>query len=165
MGNQAGFRQGLKTETLCWCDKKGLEFSDDQALEKAKRSGKAYVRVSRPNSLPTPYQLTKDPKWDVGGEYYQMYDLELECDDDGDKDPDGSLNTSDDSYSVDNIGDNGDSDKGVNLLAKRSHKEIKKMIRESAKKQEQEPYDPNDAETQKLFEEFGDILRVKKGLK
>ena len=80
----------------------------------------------------------------------------------GDKDPDGSLNTSDDSYDADNIGDNGGSGKGVKVLDTISHKEIKKMIRDSAKKQEQEPRDP--VETDKLYEEFGDILRVDKGV-
>ncbi len=170
----------VKNGNLVWCDKDGNEWSDDKEMDKARRSGKGYVKISDSYTpadtigLPTPFDLTGDPDWDVGGELYQMYDLELECGDagdngdmEGDKDSGGSLNTSDDSYNVDNIKDNGDSGKGFKVLSKRSHKEIKKMIRESAKKkkQEQKPYDPNDAETQKLYEEFGDILRVKKDLK
>ena len=142
-------------------------------MNKARRSGKGYVKIGDSYTsvdtigLPTPFVLTGDPKWDVDGEHYQMYDLELECDDagdngdmDGDKDSVGSLNTSDDSYSVDNIKNNDDSGKGVKLLSKRSHKETITMIRESAKKKKQKPCDPNDPETQKLYEEFGDILRV-----
>lgn len=99
-----------------------------------------------------------------------MYDLELECDDagdsedmDGDKDSGDSLNTSDDSYSVDNIKDNDNSGGGVKALSKRSHKETIKMMRESAKKQE--PCDPNDPETEKLFDEIGDILCANKDIK
>jgi len=137
-------KQLVKRGGLCWCDKKGMEFSDDQALDKAKRSGKAYVRVSRPNSLPTPYQLTKDRRWDVDGEYYQIYDLELECDD------------------GDNVENNGNSGRGVKVLSTMTHDEYKKLRRESAKRQEQEPRDP--VETDKLYEEFGDILRVDKGV-
>jgi hypothetical protein len=56
---------------LTWCDKEGIEFPDEELLEKSKRSGKAYVRVSRPHSLPTPYQLTGDDRWNFDGEYYK----------------------------------------------------------------------------------------------
>ncbi len=55
-----------------------------------------------------------EPKWNVGGEFYQMYDLELECDDvddmdlDEDEDSGDSLNTSDDRDGIeddDGLGD------------------------------------------------------------
>jgi len=76
-----------------------------------------------------------------------------------------TYNTSNNSYGVDSIGDNSNSEKSVKVLSKRLHKETIKMMRESAKKQEQAPCDPNDPETQKLYEEFGDILCVNKDSK
>jgi len=60
---------------LTWCDEKGGEFNDTASLEKAKRSGGAYIRVAYVNSLPTPYQLTGDKRWDKDGDLYIKYDL------------------------------------------------------------------------------------------
>ena len=51
---------------LTWCDETGAVFGDGAALEKAKRSGKAYLCVAGGKSLPTPYQLTGDSRWDRG---------------------------------------------------------------------------------------------------
>ena len=47
-------------------------------LEKAKRSGRAYVRVSERCCLPTVYQLTGDSRWNSGGEFWELYDLGIE---------------------------------------------------------------------------------------
>jgi len=63
-----GFDKG-KNGNLVWCNEDGNEWSDDKEMKKARRSGIAYVRVSRLNNLPTPYQLTGDPQWDVDGEF------------------------------------------------------------------------------------------------
>lgn len=60
---------------LAWCDEKGDEFEDTASLEKAKRSGSAFVRVAYVNSLPTPFQLTGDKRWDKDGDLYIKYDL------------------------------------------------------------------------------------------
>ena len=61
-----------------WCDEKGLGFEDAAVLEKAKRSGKAYLTVSGRCCLPTVYQLTGDARWDECGEYWELYDLGFE---------------------------------------------------------------------------------------
>ena len=47
-------------------------------LEIAKRSGKAHLFVKGGKSLPSPYQLTGDPRWDEDGEFYKAYDLQLD---------------------------------------------------------------------------------------
>jgi hypothetical protein len=67
--------------TLAWCDEHGKSFEDENALVKAKGKGIAYICVMNKQSLPTPYELTGDPRWDNGGELYEMYNLYL--DDDG----------------------------------------------------------------------------------
>jgi hypothetical protein len=46
-------------------------------LGKAKRSGKAFIRVANHNCLPTPFDLTNDDRWDTEGEFYKRFDLEL----------------------------------------------------------------------------------------
>jgi hypothetical protein len=68
----------IEKGVLGWCDKNGAEFSDDLALGKAKRSGKAYLFVAGGKSLPSPFQLTGDPRWDKGGDLHEAYDLQLD---------------------------------------------------------------------------------------
>ena len=63
---------------LMWVDQDGCVFPDDKSLEKAKRSGKAYIKVSQFKRLPTPYELTGNPDWDIEGEIYRRYDLGFE---------------------------------------------------------------------------------------
>jgi hypothetical protein len=63
---------------LIWCDEHGVQFSDKDSLSKAKRSGKAYVKMSRAFGLPSPYDLTGDDRWNTNGELYREYDLELD---------------------------------------------------------------------------------------
>jgi hypothetical protein len=67
---------------LIWCDEGRMKFQDAEALEKAKRSGKAYVRINGTIGLPTPYELTSDERWSPNGELFREYDLELEDADD-----------------------------------------------------------------------------------
>ena len=94
----------IKKGVLIWVDEKNNEFSNDESLKKAKHSGKAFLKSVGTAGLPTTFELTQDPRWDVGGEYYQMYDLEFECNEDvvmsldEDEASDGLINTSDDSY-------------------------------------------------------------------
>ena len=66
----------LEKGVLIWCDDQGVTIKEDQ-LNKMKRSGKAYLKVVGVNRLPTPFELTGDQRWDVGGEFYQTYDLGL----------------------------------------------------------------------------------------
>lgn len=68
----------IKKGVLTWCDETGAVFGDDLALEKAKRSGKAFICVAGGKSLPSPFQLTGDPRWDKGGDFYAAYDLQLD---------------------------------------------------------------------------------------
>ena len=67
----------IEKGVLTWCDESGAVFGDDLALEKAKRSGKAFLCVAGGKSLPSPFQLTGDPRWDTGGDLYAAYDLQL----------------------------------------------------------------------------------------
>ena len=57
--------------------RKDNAFPDVKSLEKAKRSGKAYIKVGQFNRLPTPFELTNDNRWDIEGEFYKQFDLEL----------------------------------------------------------------------------------------
>jgi hypothetical protein len=77
----------IEKGVLSWCDEKGLGFEDAAELEKAKRSGKAYLTVSDKCCLPTVYQLTEDSRWDLGEELWKLYDLDIEK---GDPDEDNS---------------------------------------------------------------------------
>jgi len=67
-----------------WCDENGYHFVDDKALKKAKHQGTAYLKISDTyqnetvKGLPTPFDLTGDARWDVGGDLLQMFNLELE---------------------------------------------------------------------------------------
>lgn len=69
---------------LVWCDENGEEFKDDAALKKAKHSGTAYLKVNESfvvddvTGLPTPFELTRDDRWDQDGELFEMYDLKLD---------------------------------------------------------------------------------------
>ena len=63
---------------LIWCDEKGFGFMGVADLEKAKRSGRAYLRVSDKCCLPTAYQLTGDTRWFKGGKLRKFYDLGIE---------------------------------------------------------------------------------------
>ena len=69
---------------LTWCDDGGEEFPDEAALKKAKHSGRAYLKINDAfnaddvTGLPTPFELTGDPRWNEGGELYRLYDLRLD---------------------------------------------------------------------------------------
>jgi len=77
-------KKKIQEGTLVWCDEYGQPFLDEKDLRKAKHSGKAYLKVSdaytRPNiaGLPTPFELTKDERWNEGGRLLLEYDMELE---------------------------------------------------------------------------------------
>ena len=74
----------IKAGMIEWCDETGFYFIDDKALETAKRKGIAYLKIpdtyqnETVRGLPTPFDLTGDPRWDEGGDLLQIYDLELE---------------------------------------------------------------------------------------
>lgn len=153
-----------------WLEKGVVIWSDDQGstinakdLKKMKHSGKAYLKVVGLNRLPTPFELTGDDRWDVGGDLYQLYNLELDSGEDviGDigvnpDDQDG-FNSDSDSEPVDNGGDEDDGDSGVKELNHRTQDEVKELVRESIRKQKEE-YIPDDAKTQELNEEFSEFF-------
>jgi hypothetical protein len=68
----------IEKGVLSWCDEKGVGFKDVAELERAKRMGQAFVKVAERPCLPSPYQLTGDFRWDLGGEYWELYDLGIE---------------------------------------------------------------------------------------
>jgi len=53
-------------------------------LKKAKHSGRAYLKINDSyntddvTGLPTPFELTADPRWNECGELYRLYDLSLD---------------------------------------------------------------------------------------
>ena len=77
-------RGKLYDGVLTWCDDDGAEFADEAALKKAKHSGRAYLKINDSynaddvTGLPTPFELTGDPRWNEGGELYRLYDLALD---------------------------------------------------------------------------------------
>lgn len=77
-------RGRLYDGVLAWCDEDGAEFPDEAALKKAKHSGKAYLKINDAyqaddvTGLPTPFELTGDPRWNEGGALYLLYDLALD---------------------------------------------------------------------------------------
>lgn len=71
-------KRNIESGYVYWVDEHGQRFSNDLLLRKAQKRGKAYLKVEQGPALPTPYELTLDPRWDVGGEFYKFYDLELE---------------------------------------------------------------------------------------
>jgi len=147
---------------LIWCGESGDEFSDITSLEKAKRSGKALIKVASFSCLPTPFELTGNPSWDIEGELYRQYDFGFEStytdvlDLDEGEQSSLSLNTSDDSYNVENKEESEASTKGVKVLRSIPHKDIMKKIAEL--KENQEEYDPKDPELIKFQNDLVDIL-------
>ena len=51
----------IEKGVLSWCDEKGHGFMGVADLEKAKRSGRAYLTVVGGSCLPTVFELTGDP--------------------------------------------------------------------------------------------------------
>ena len=140
----------VKKGVLNWCDQNGDEFEDEKLLGKAKRSGKAFLYVAGGKSLPTPFQLTRDPEWDRGGDLYMAYDLHLDdivgdfidtdmgeedCHEQEDADP---------------------KDAGVKVLSDKSNDDIKKMVKTF--RENQKECDPDDPVVMQLVDEFSGIL-------
>ena len=152
----------IEKGVLNWCDETGIDFVDDLTLEKAKRSGKAYLSVAGGNSLPSLFQLTGDFRWDRGGDLYAAYDLALGdgCDD------------SDQAFAVtENIinlavekceaGDNQENDEvGVKVLREKTNDDIKKMM--ETFRENQSTRDVDNSIGDQLFHEFSEILSTER---
>ena len=125
-------------------------------LEKSKRSGKAYLCVVDGKSLPSPFQLTGDSRWDKGGELHAAYDLQL---DDGSGDHDRAMAVTENIISE--SADRCDSDANqaaVKVLSEKTNDDIKKMM--EAFRENQSAGDTEGPIGDQLFHEFGDILSV-----
>lgn len=74
----------VKDGILTWCTEDDDEYSDEVTLKRDKRLGRARIKIcAEYNSyntigLPTPYELTGDQRWDMGGEHYELYNLHLD---------------------------------------------------------------------------------------
>jgi len=153
----------LEKGVLMWVDQADNAFADVESLEKAKRTGKAYIKVGRFNRLPTPFELTGDPEWEIDGKLFRQYDFGFESADTGvsnlDEGEESSfpLNTSGDSYDVQNIEESEDSTEGVNALRSIPHEDVMKMVAEL--KENQKECDPDDRGMLKLRDEFNIFLK------
>ena len=151
----------LENGVLIWVDDQGARIKTKE-LDKMKHSGKAYLKVVGVNRLPTPFELTGDPNWVVGGELYQFYNLELDSGDDVlsvDVGEDADLNTVDDGEEVYNSEDEVDGDGCVKVLDEKAYNEAIKKEKELRLKQVQEDGELDNSESLELFEEFNDILK------
>ena len=143
---------------LSWCDEKGLGFMNVADLEKAKRSGKAYLMVAGGRFLPTVFELTGDPGWDKNGELYLAYDLRLDGEPgeqafypDEETIVDQDIIFDDDSVTSEN-------ESGVKVLSEKSHSEVLKMV-DDVRKSEQVK-GSNGAASVNLSNEFNEILSL-----
>jgi len=147
---------------LTWCDEKGNEFEDTASLEKAKRSGGAFIRVRNFNGLPTPYQLTGDKQWDKDGDLYKQYDLEIDEDNIENSVFNERIALSQKSEAVSNSSglaeykDIVKMNEGVNVLSEKCESENEKINTE-------EGINFNE-DTNALFKEFQEVVFVDKDL-
>jgi len=115
----------LENGVLIWCDDQGVVIKEKD-LKKMKHSGKAFLKVVGVNRLPTAFELTGDDRWDVDGEFYQMYDLGLDSGEDvlsADVDDDFDLNTDEDGEEVDNSEDEDEVADSVKVLNHKTNEE------------------------------------------
>jgi len=147
---------------LTWCGESGDEFSDIKSLEKAKRSGKAFIKVAGFSCLPTPYQLTGDKRWDNDGEFYKQYDLEFDEDNaESAVFNDGNLLSQEpealsDLFDLAKCQDFGKMNEGVKALSEKCESENKKV---DTKEEINSSENAND-----LFDDFQEILSFDKNL-
>ena len=147
----------IQRGVLNWCDEKGHGFMDVAGLEKAKRSGRAYLKVVGGRYLPTVFELTGDPRWDRAGDLYAAYDLHL----DGD--------AGDQVYHQDEETDEGqdiifdaenatsNDNPGVKVLSKITHSDVLKIVDDF--REHQLYIDPENAiNINNLSNEFAEIL-------
>jgi transcriptional regulator with XRE-family HTH domain len=141
---------------LTWCDEHGVQFPDVETLEKAKRSGKAYLKVNGIFGLPSPFELTGDERWTPGGDLFMEYDLELD-----DAEDLGSWNDADVEAALDNEDDRDkiidfsriDKTLGVNALSENNDSQNKNIGDNGGA-----PATCSEYSTERLTEELSGIL-------
>jgi hypothetical protein len=127
-------------------------------LEKAKRSGRAYLIVSGGKRLPTVFELTGDPGWDRGGDLYAAYDLHLD-NDAGEQafyHDEETVGVQDMIFDAENSASN--EKPAVKVLSEKSHSEVLKVVDDFRKNQPANGY--NDVVSINLSEEFAEILSM-----
>ena len=146
----------IQRGVLNWCDEKGLGFKDVADLEKAKRSGRAYLTVLGGKRLPTLFELTGDPGWDRGGDLHAAYDLHLD-DCEGEQEfYQGDETVSGQDVIIDFENATSNDKPAVKVLSEKSHAEVLKMVDDFRKNKQANG--PNDAEYINLNSEFAEIL-------
>ena len=146
----------IEKGVLVWCDETGVKFDDEQALEKAKRSGKAFLCVAGSKSLPSPFQLAGDPRWDKGGELYAAYDLQLDhCG--GDDDQAMAMTENIISAPVERC-DSDENQEGVKALSGKTNDDIKKMMETFRENQVIDEHD-NEVGSQ-MYYDFSEMLSI-----
>ena len=146
----------IEKGVLSWCDEKGHGFMGVADLEKAKRSGRAYLTVVGGRFLPTVFELTGDPGWDKGGDLYAAYDLHLDGDA-GDQalyQDEETVGGQDIIFDDDSV--TSENKPAVKVLSEKSHSEVLKMVDDFRKNQP--AIDPNSAVSINLSNEFAEIL-------
>ncbi|MFX0196393.1 MAG: CHC2 zinc finger domain-containing protein [Candidatus Hodarchaeota archaeon] len=162
----------VKDGIIVWCDKEGGEFENEQEEKRAKSSGKGFIKVADSYSivsttgLPTPYELTGDPRWDTGGDLLEKYDLKLDSRSGNGEVSRGikgvstpPIDTPDGSYPIDNVKDSGDEEGGIKVSTPDLGDGDKNL--EPGHKGEMPAEDGPDMEDQ-LAQEFGTILTAER---
>ena len=149
----------IEKGVLSWCDEKGNGFMGVADLEKAKRSGRAYLTVSGGKRLPTVFEITGDVRWDKGGELYLAYDLHLD-NDAGNQEfyPDEEKVEGQDIIFDADDSETSNDKPAVKVLSEKSHSEVLKMVEDF--KKNQPAIDPNSVVSINLSNEFAEILSM-----
>jgi hypothetical protein len=125
-------------------------------LEKAKRSGKAFLNVAGRKSLPSPFQLSGDQRWDKDGDLYAAYDLQLGDESNGSN---HALAVTENiiSESADRC-DNDENRAGVKALSGKTNDEIKKMMKAFRENQVSDEHDQENGN--QLYLDFSETLSI-----
>jgi hypothetical protein len=146
----------IEKGVLSWCDEKGHGFMDVADLEKAKRSGRAYLKVVGGCRLPTLFELTGDQRWDKEGDLYSAFDLYLDGDTGDQVYHQDEETVSDQDVIIDFENPTSNEKPAVKVLSEKSHSDVLKMVEDF--KKNQPPIDPNGAVSINLKSEFAEIL-------
>ena len=125
-------------------------------LEKAKRSGRAYLKVVGGCCLPTVFELIEDPRWNKDGELYSAYDLHLNGDEGEQEFYQDEEAVSGQDVIIDFENATSKDKPAVKVLSEKSHAEVLKMVDDFRKNQP--AIDPNSAVSINLSNEFAEIL-------
>jgi hypothetical protein len=146
----------IEKGVLSWCDEKGHGFMDVADLEKAKRSGRAYLKVVGGCRLPNLFELTGDQRWDKEGDLYSAFDLYLDGDTGDQVYHQDEETVSDQDVIIDFENPTSNEKPAVKVLSEKSHSDVLKMVEDF--KKNQPPIDPNGAVSINLKSEFAEIL-------